>query len=193
MVVLSQPGGYDAWDPLLQRFVASVCSKPVPAPRPLPIARAAQPPETPSKASPWLQTPGRAASAHGSTQPPPTPAELEAQSLALAWRLQQEEQSAFIHAVSASASSPRARQTPGGPALEEMETDDDSLQLAIRLQQEELRWQQLQSRQSIEDAMGGDAQQLLGDGLDDEDEVSMMLQAAHHERPQDPSWGGGGR
>ena len=87
---------------------------------------------------------------------------LEAQSIALAWQLQEEEQAAFVQAISANSpvATGRAR-TPANGAQQEtqMETEEDddeaSLQLAMRLQQEELRWQQLQSRRTVAAAMRG--------------------------------------
>ena len=68
-----------------------------------------------------------------------TPAEMEASSLALAYQLQAEEHSAFMQAVRVSSPGPRA---DAGGGLQQMETEEDaeSLQLAMALQQEELRW-----------------------------------------------------
>ena len=68
--------------------------------------------------------------------------------MALAYKLQEEEHAAFMEAVRVG--SPRSggqRFTPGSAAplgAERMETedaDDESLQLALQLQQEELEWQ----------------------------------------------------
>ena len=72
-----------------------------------------------------------------------TPEAAEASSLALAWRLQQEEQAAFYHAINENTPGPTARSvadTPGEAplmaALGEAESPEDaSLQLALRLQQ----------------------------------------------------------
>ena len=76
------------------------------------------------------------------------------------------------------AMTPVAR-TPGGPgapeAPEQMETDDDSLQLAIRLQQEELQWQALQTRQSVLAAMGGSEESLAH--LDDATRAMLEAEA----------------
>lgn len=76
---------------------------------------------------------------------PMTPEALEASSIALAWKLQQEEQAAFYQAISANtpaAVSPGARAaaaTPEQPAqmtsLVSTSPEDASLQLALRLQQ----------------------------------------------------------
>ena len=78
-----------------------------------------------------------------------TPEALEASSIALAWRLQQEEQAAFYHAInentpraprSAAAAAPAAA-TPAAEAPlmaglgESGSPEDASLQLALRLQQ----------------------------------------------------------
>ena len=69
---------------------------------------------------------------------------MEAQSLALAYQLQQEEHAALMQAVRVS--SPGLRPASGaGSGPQHMETspsaeDDGSLQLALRLQQEELQW-----------------------------------------------------
>ena len=106
-------------------------------------------------APPSLATPAPVAAGTPFVTPAPKPGtpataqEEEVASVTLAWRLQQEEQAAFMHAISANTpthgGARAASQTP-----EQMETDDDeSLQLAIRLQQEELQWQQLQSRQGL--------------------------------------------
>ena len=154
-----------------------------------------------------------------------TPEALEASSIALAWRLQQEEQAAFYHAInentpgaprSAAAAAAAATPVAEAPLMaalgESGSPEDASLQLALRLQQaclpslvhpaarprprppaytrrplptqdgrkatrtrartalglrgvrarrppmcaqEELRWQQMQSRQTFMAAMGG--------------------------------------
>lgn len=107
---------------------------------------------------------------------------LEAQSLALAWRLQQEEQQALAQAIEANSPAPgsgqrqfRGGSTPRAPAAggsappsaagvphdaggegEMMEMDgeeDASLRLAIRLQQEELHWHEIASRRTVSEAM----------------------------------------
>ena len=95
-----------------------------------------------------------------------TPEAMEASSIALAWKLQQEEQAAFYQAINAntpanlSPGSRAAAATPDVPApmaslADAGSPEDASLQLALRLQQEELRWQQMQSRQAFMAAMGG--------------------------------------
>ena len=54
----------------------------------------------------------------------------------------------------------------------DVDEDDASLQLAMRLQQEELRWQQLQSQRTL--GGGGAAADLDGGGGDDDD-ASLQL------------------
>jgi len=93
-----------------------------------------------------------------------TPESLEAQSIALAWQLQQEEQAAFQEAISAHSPAPGSRSSrrsaPAVPdqTLEQMEAEiddeDASVRLALQLQQEELQWQQFQSRRAVAAAMG---------------------------------------
>ena len=99
----------------------------------------------------------------------------------LAWRLQQEEQAAFLSAMR-STQSPRRSSAGGDSAPAQMDLDDSmrgdededdaSLQLAMRLQQEELRWQQLQSQRTL--GGGGAAADLDGGGGDDDD-ASLQL------------------
>mmetsp|Transcript_32130 Transcript_32130/g.102418 ORF Transcript_32130/g.102418 Transcript_32130/m.102418 type:complete len:221 (+) Transcript_32130:62-724(+) len=116
-----------------------------------------------------LHTGGTRATAGGESSVAPTPAptgssaatprSLEAESLALAWRLQQLEQEALHEAITANSPMP----VPGGgggfganadgPERMETEGDEDaSLRLAIRLQQEELQWHQMASRRTLEQA-----------------------------------------
>ena len=72
-----------------------------------------------------------------------TPEAMEASSIALAWKLQQEEQVAFYQAISAntpvSLGARAAAATPEQPAqmtpLASASSEDASLQLALRLQQ----------------------------------------------------------
>ena len=72
-----------------------------------------------------------------------TPEAMEASSIALAWKLQQEEQAAFYQAISAntpvSLGARAAAATPEQPAqmtpLASASSEDASLQLALRLQQ----------------------------------------------------------
>ena len=195
MVVLAQPEAYSAWDPLLQRFIVQSSaslhasrSTPhiapanrlgsedvTPPPRNLhqEAAMMLPPPPRQATATPAAPathvTPG-APVTQPSPEAPQTPAELEASSLALAWRLQQEEQAEFMRAMT-------PVRTPGAPeAPEQMETDDDSLQLAIRLQQEELQWQALQTRQSYLAAMGGSEESLAH--LDEETRAMLEAEAA---------------
>ena len=208
---LPQPAMFANWDPLLQRRVVRA---PIDTCPPTPMATTeATPimgrlsmdtPEVPAgKASSMLLATLPAAvpaSAHLASEAPTpgapaaigtpsTPAELEAQSLALAYRLQQEEHAAFIQAVRVSQSpAPRASTaapadvsselpTPGGlddTSAQGMEVtgdggDDESLRLAIQLQEEELRWQQAQSQHAGMEAAGDD---------DDEDlRLARLLQA----------------
>ena len=197
MVILAQPDAYSGWDPYLQRFVAETSatirtSKATPHPTPpsrLGSEDATPPPrgmeatmmppppprhaQTVTPGAPTAHATPTAPAAQASPEAPQTPAELEASSLALAWRLQQEEQEDFMRAMT-----PVAR-TPGGPgapeAPEQMETDDDSLQLAIRLQQEELQWQALQTRQSVLAAMGGSEESLAH--LDDATRAMLEAEA----------------
>ncbi|KAL3909986.1 MAG: hypothetical protein SGPRY_009225, partial [Prymnesium sp.] len=128
MVVLAQPAAFSGWDPLLQRFVS--LAAPQPSGRPPPIStghslrcaslqsaspaqeeEAAQP-ATPSV--PQVTTPAEARTSHVTSTAPQTPEELEVSSLALAWRLQQEEQADFMRAMSSSKPLPR----PEGTAFE---------------------------------------------------------------------------
>ncbi|KAL1521598.1 hypothetical protein AB1Y20_021257 [Prymnesium parvum] len=183
MVVLAQPAAYGAWDPLLQRFVADPPFPCTTAASPPSRIRATPPPHgdssEPSLSASPLRDGGHSEAAtpaaHAAPASPashPTPAELEASSLALAMRLQQEEQEQFLRAMNSSTPAARGARA-ASEAPEEMDTDDDSLQLAIRLQQEELQWQALQARQSFLAAMGGTGASF--EGLDDE--TRAMLQA----------------
>ena len=123
-----------------------------------------------------------------------TPAELDAQSLALAWRLQQEEQEALAFAIEAHSPMPGSGlhfrgghggtappsaagmfhgaggATGAGEAMEMDDDDDASLRLALRLQQEELQWHQIASQRTLSEAMGATPQQagLQFGVLDDE-------------------------
>eukprot|EP00966_Prymnesium_polylepis_P015374 355610-Prymnesium_polylepis.1 len=95
MVVLAQPSAYAAWDPLLQRFVSAppaplLASKP--AERADKIATPGAPPSLavemaqthePTVQQEHAQPATPAAPGHATPQAPPTPAELEASSLAL--------------------------------------------------------------------------------------------------------------
>ena len=189
--MLPQPATYTHWDPLLQRTVAAIAPSilcaatpsppsrtatvgrsqlhPTTTPDPLPAAPSAHQSagEDCTPQQPLNLTGGAAAT----PTPPPTPAELEASSLALAWRLQQEEQEDFMRAMRVNTPTHGQGQvTSASEGIEQMDTDDDeSLQLAIRLQQEELHWQELQSRQGMLAAFGGSeeglAQQLDEDSL----------------------------
>ena len=124
---------------------------------------------------------------------PSTPAELEAQSIALAYKLQQEEHAAFLQAVRVNSPSPRSAATapvavehamPAGAVHQHMteleegaDADDESLQLALRLQQEELQWQSLQSRRTVAEAIGGD----VDESLDEDVRLARLLQAQEDE------------
>ena len=201
--MLPQPAGFQSWDPLLQRVVVPCAAELRPFLCPVTPATTASNPDAcsyhsathpPSAHTPAIATPSAtpiaAPAANAPTTPapgdaPPTPAELEASSLALAWRLQQEEQDAFVRAMSASTPSAGQRggaagETAGGTPEgggEQMDTDDDeSLQLAIRLQQEELEWQQLHSRQQLLAAMSGAGEEGL-EQLEEEQLAALQRQA----------------
>lgn len=92
---------------------------------------------------------GLSTPAAAEAKPPPTPAELEEQSFALAMRLQQEEERAFeqaMHANSPAVQQPQRAPEPGTPMDQGAEgVEDESLMLAMRLQQEELQWQRQQA------------------------------------------------
>ena len=138
-------------------------------------------------APPSLATPAPVAAGTPFVTPAPKPGtpataqEEEVASVTLAWRLQQEEQAAFLSAMR-STQSPRRSSAGGDSAPAQMDLDDSmrgdededdaSLQLAMRLQQEELRWQQLQSQRTL--GGGGAAADLDGGGGDDDD-ASLQL------------------
>ena len=141
-------------------------------------------------APPSLATPAPVAAGTPFVTPAPKPGtpataqEEEVASVTLAWRLQQEEQAAFLSAMR-STQSPRRSSAGGDSAPAQMDLDDSmrgdededdaSLQLAMRLQQEELRWQQLQSQRSI----GGAAADL--DGGDDDASLQLALRLQQEE------------
>ena len=114
-----------------------------------------------------------------------TPAEMEAQSLALAYQLQQEEHAAFMQAVRVN--SPAPRSAPGARSerpeaspqadMDTADTDEESLRLAMQLQEEELQWQQLQSQRALS-ALGAGAE---GDELDEDLALAMRLQREEDE------------
>ena len=138
-------------------------------------------------APPSLATPAPVAAGTPFVTPAPKPGtpataqEEEVASVTLAWRLQQEEQAAFLSAMR-STQSPRRSSAGGDSAPAQMDLDDSmrgdededdaSLQLAMRLQEEELRWQQLQSQRTL--GGGGAAADLDGGGGDDDD-ASLQL------------------
>ena len=200
--MLPLPAPYSAWDPLIQaprklrvapapvvatgaaiarqeqvasvRPPAKIATPFTATPFAAQTARPAPDPSTPAAAV-RQQAPTKAEPA----SPPPNAREaLEAQSLALAWQLQQEEQQAFLGAISASTPSPprSARGAADAPAsvppgeAPTPDSDDASLQLALRLQREvcpwsdlprapprthssalpqELRWHELQSHSTV--------------------------------------------
>lgn len=129
---------------------------------------------------------GTCSSSAASTPADAAARSLEAQSLALAWRLQQEEEAALAEAISANSPMPggggfggalRAAASGGGGegGTERMETDEEedaSLRLAMRLQQEELEWHQIASRRAVSEAMGAspDGGLPFGDLVSDDDE-----------------------
>lgn len=149
---------HDAWDALTQSWVtdlplaALARAQAVSAASLTKAKLSISPPLKPSP--PWVPPPvvtpqvpaaeaASPAAASGSEEVPMTPEAAEASSLALAWRLQQEEQAAFYHAINENTPGPTARSvaaTPGEAplmaALGEAESPEDaSLQLALRLQQ----------------------------------------------------------
>ena len=148
---------HDAWDALTQSWVADLPLAALARAQAVPAASLskAKLSISPSKPlPPWVppsvvtpQVPAAEAAspaaASGSEEVPMTPEAAEASSLALAWRLQQEEQAAFYHAINENTPGPTARSvaaTPGEAplmaALGEAESPEDaSLQLALRLQQ----------------------------------------------------------
>lgn len=167
---LAMPVAYQGWDPLLQRYVVAsdAVSHVFRCPSTPASSASTAPPGSTTPA-----TPGTGGSAVLMPPPPPrisagrpssfgavrtpdlsisaapvaapqTPAEAEAQSLALAFQLQQEEHAAFMHAVRVSSPAPGTQPSAGSGTIggEPMMDDemDESLQLAMQLQQEELQW-----------------------------------------------------
>ena len=146
---------HDAWDTLTQSWVTDLPLAALARAQAVHIAKAKLSTSPLSKPSPpWVPPPvvtpqmpaaeaASLAAASGSEEVPMTPEAAEASSLALAWRLQQEEQAAFYHAINENTPGPTARSvaaTPGEAplmaALGEAESPEDaSLQLALRLQQ----------------------------------------------------------
>ena len=195
---LPLPTQFAHWDPLLQRM----CSAPPPvAAQTAPFAvRPVRPMRARAKRQPdALSTPVQRADPTNC----PTPAELEEQSLALAFRLQQEEERDFMHAMRSSTPASTAASTPhpggmratpgtGGDDIRstygratggrgerespasggDVSTDDASLQLALRLQEEELQWQRLNSQRNA--AIHG----LPADDLDEATLLAMQLSQA---------------
>ena len=88
-----------------------------------------------------------------------TPAEMEAESLRLAFQLQQEEHAAFMQAVRVSSPAPAAgaaHYAPGAFAEADndtMDAEDESLRLAMQLQQEELQWHAAAAGQHVFDCL----------------------------------------
>ena len=127
-------------------------------PPPPPRARVSSTAQTPAQpafgnvaSSPATRSPDEAPGAPAAEEPAMSDADQEAESLRLAYQLQQEEHAAFMHAVRISEPpAPPASAPFGGHEEEEPvemeeggETDmDESLRLAIQLQQEELQWSQ---------------------------------------------------
>ena len=197
MFDLPMPAPYHGWDPLLQRYVVAGDAVPhafCPA-TPASVAAASggsktpvtpgtggsavlMPPPPPRMATGRpssfgvVETPAPAAgtTAPAGAAPPQTPEEIsEAQSLALALQLQQEEHAAFMQAVRVS--SPAPQSATGGAHGEPMVDDemDESLQLAMQLQQEELQWHA---------AAAGAA---AGDDIDEDVRLAMRLAAEQDE------------
>jgi hypothetical protein len=194
---------FGSWDPLLQRRVVfepsglaartpscdtvsrpSIDSSapPTAAPR-----ERMMPPQArlhPVTHKPVAKSPATPAPASAATGTPMTPAEMEAQSLALAYQLQQEEHAAFMQAVRVN--SPAPRSAPGAPAerpeaghdavMDTAGTDDESLRLAMQLQEEELRWQQLQSQRALSAIGTG-----TGGEIDEDLALAMRLQREEDE------------
>jgi hypothetical protein len=121
-----------------------------------------------------VETPAPAAgtTAPAGAAPPQTPEEIsEAQSLALALQLQQEEHAAFMQAVRVSSPAPQSATGGAHGGGEPMVDDemDESLQLAMQLQQEELQWHA---------AAAGAA---AGDDIDEDVRLAMRLAAEQDE------------
>ena len=98
---------------------------------------------------------------------PLSPSDMEQQSLALAYQLQREEHAAFAQAVRASSPTQAAAQGMDTAAAGDDELDE-SLRLAIQLQQEELTWHAAA-------ASGG------GDEDVDEDHVRLAMELSQQQ------------
>ena len=215
---LPMPTPFSHWDPLLQRRIvrksptkyarsltpaSSTAATPImgrlsmntpemPAdrsmPPPPPAASVSRPPEVSAPISPAK-----------SMKTPSKPAELEAESIALAYKLQQEEHAAFLHAVQANSPAPRSATAvedtvagqrapahaesmlPDAHQMMELDggEDEESLQLALQLQQEELHWQSLQSRRAVAAAIGSQPDEEMDEDL----RLAQMLQAQEDGHP----------
>ena len=216
MARLSAP--FDSWDPLLQKhrpvsmlapatpasngFKISCSSGKSTAPTPTPSSGSlSMPPPPPreslrvSKTPPPLESSPITPAAPAADAPAPVPehlsvVEMEAQSLALAYQLQQEEHAAFISAVRVSSPTAAAGPLGGLPAsaggalsmdtdagaVEEQEEEDmdESLRLAIRLQQEELQWHQV-----------GYAGNPGGGGGDPDEDIRLAMELSQAEQDDD--------
>ena len=130
-------------------------------------------PEPPSAAPPAVSpaTPVPVAAPSADAPAKLSMAEMEEESLRLAYQLQQEEHSAFIQAVRVSESPVPASGgmgPTGAPAEEEM---DESLRLAIQLQQEELQWAGGQGGGELDDDMRLAMELSQQGGGDDDDDI----------------------
>jgi hypothetical protein len=204
MFDLPMPAPYDGWDPLLQRYVVASDNLPrvfcptTPASTIAAASGGSKTPATPNTGGSAVlmppppprmaagrpssfgaiepsSTPSLGVTAPAGTVPPQTPEEIsEAQSLALALQLQQEEHSAFMQAVRVSSPAPQSVASGAHGGGEPMVDDDmdESLQLAMQLQQEELQWHA---------AAAGTAAGAGGEALDEDMRLAMRLAAEQDE------------
>ena len=118
-----------------------------------------------------------------STVPAQSPAQLEAQSIALAYKLQQEEHAAFLQAARANSPSRQVATTPAaelGAQVGMEEDDDESLQLAIQLQAEEYQWQEMQRAREAAASMSA-----VNEDADEDLRLAQLLQAEEDGQVQD--------
>jgi len=175
---LGLAGASKRWDPWVQGIVGA--AQPISPPQKIQLPRASQVdrPRTqvldpPKKTPPQTRI-------HDPEKAQPTPAELEAESVALALKLQQEERADFMRAISMNTTpQPQVSSTPD--TRDTVSTnEDESLQLALRLQQEELRWQQLQSEQMLQRSSPSHNANLIGEGevseMDEDVALALRLQ-----------------
>lgn len=204
MFDLPMPPPYDGWDPLLQRYVVASDNLPrvfcpaTPASTVAAASGGSKTPATPNTGGSAVlmppppprvaagrpssfgaidpsSTPSDEVTAPAGAVPPQTPEEIsEAQSLALALQLQQEEHAAFMQAVRVSSPAPQSVASAAHGGGEPMVDDevDESLQLAMQLQQEELQWHAVAAGA----AAGAD-----GEALDEDVRLAMRLAAEQDE------------